>query len=349
MRAYLAGDAFDDPKARATFYSQAVDALKALPGVRHAVATSSIPGDDGGGPARLLVDGRTNRGDEIPVQVIATTSELFDTFGLRMVDGRTFTAAESTDPDARVALVNERLAQRLWPNTSALGRRIGFSGQADDINWFRVVGVAPNVHYEEVGEETDQSQMNVFMPYALNAPRTAAVLLRTDGDPQTLMTPARDALRQVHAGLPVYDIRTMRQVRRFTTWEQQVYGVMMGTFAATALLLACLGIYALLAYAAKRRTQEIGVRLALGANATDVVSLFMRQAWRIGAAGLIVGLVLAVALARAMQGVLFAVEALDPLMFAGTAGALLLVVAAASYFPARRASRTDPMLALRAD
>ena len=348
MRAYLAGDKFDDPKARATFFSQAVDALKGLPGVRHAVATSSIPGDDGGGPARIVVDGRTSRGDEVPVQVIASTAELFDTFGLRIVAGRSFTASEAVDPEARVVLVNERLAQRLWPNTSVLDRRIGFRGR-EEIDWFRVIGVAPNVHYEEVGEETDQSQMNVFLPFASNAPRTAAVLLRTEGDPQTLMTPARDALRKVHAGLPVFDIRTMTQVRRFTTWEQQLYGVMMGTFAATALLLACLGVYALLAYAAQRRTQEIGVRLALGANATDVVTLFMRQAWRIGAAGLIAGLGLGVALARAMSGLLFAVDALDPWMFAGTAAALLAAVAAASYFPARRAARTDPMSALRAD
>lgn len=282
------------------------------------------------------------------IQVIASTSELFETFGLRIIAGRSFTAAEAVDPDARVALVNERLARRLWPNTSALDRRIGFRG-AEDIDWFRVVGVAPNVHYEEVGEETDQSQMNVFLPYALNALRTAAVLVRTDGNPQTLMTPARDALRKVHAGLPVYDIRTMGQVRRVTTWEQQLYGVMMGTFAATALLLACLGVYALLAYAAQRRTQEIGVRLALGANASDVVTLFMSQAWRIGAAGLVVGVALGIALARALSGLLFAVDALDPVMFAATAAALLVAVAAASYFPARRAARVDPMIALRGD
>jgi ABC-type antimicrobial peptide transport system permease subunit len=128
-----------------------------------------------------------------------------------------------------------------------------------------------------------------------------------------------------------------------------LYGVMMGTFAATALLLACLGIYALLAYAAQRRTQEIGVRLALGANATDVVGLFMRQAWHIGAAGLVAGLALGIGLARAMRGILFAVEPLDPVVFAGTAAALLLAVAAASYFPARRAARTDPMIALRTE
>jgi putative ABC transport system permease protein len=348
MRAYLAGDQFDEPEARAVFFTQVVDAVKRLPGVRHAVVTSSIPGDDGGNPARIVIDGRTGVGEELPVQVIAATSELFETFGLRIIDGRTFTSAESVDPDARVTVLNERLAERLWPNESAVGRRIGFPGR-EQTDWFRVIGVAPNVHYEEVGEETDQSQMNLYLPYALSAPRTAAVLIRADGDPLTLIGPVRDAVRQVRAGLPVYDIRTMREVRRFTTWEQQFYGVMMGTFAATALLLACLGVYALLAYAARRRTHEIGVRLALGANAQNVVGLFMWQAWRIGMAGLAAGVVLAIGIARALGGILFAVDALDPWMFIGTAAALIAAVAAASYFPARRAARTDPMVALRAE
>jgi predicted permease len=146
MRAYLTGDAFDEPKARATFFNQAVDALRTLPGVRSAVATSSIPGDDGGGPARMLVDGRTSRGDEVPVQVITSTAGLFDTLGLRVVDGRAFTATEATDPEAGVAMVNDRLARRLWPNESSIGRRIGFRSSDDGLNWFRIVGVAPNVH-----------------------------------------------------------------------------------------------------------------------------------------------------------------------------------------------------------
>jgi len=191
--------------------------------------------------------------------------------------------------------------------------------------------------------------MNLYMPYALSAPRTAAVLLRAEGDPRALIAPARDALRRVHAGLPVYDARTMHEVRRFTTWEQRFFGEMMGTFAVIALLLACVGIYALLAYAARRRTHEIGVRLALGANTSTVVSLLMWQAGRIGAVGLIAGLAMSLALTRTLSGVLFGVNVLDPWLFVGTGAALLVAVGAASYLPARRAARTDPMMALRAE
>jgi hypothetical protein len=310
--------------------------------------TSSVPGDDGGNPGRVVIDGKTTPGDELPVQIVSATAGLFATFDLRLLEGRAFSAAESIDPAARVTVINERLAQRLWPGASALGRRVGIAGPTE-IEWFRVVGVSPNVYYEEVGEATEQSRLNMFVPFALSAPRTAAILLRVNGDPQSFGAAARSALHRVRAGLPVYDVRTMREVRRFTTWDQQFFGVMMGGFAATALLLACLGLYALLAYAARRRTHEIGVRLALGADTRAVAALFFGQALRIGAAGLAAGLLLSIAMARALRGILFAVDAFDPALFAGTAAALLLTVAVASYAPARRAGRTNPMAALRAD
>ncbi len=348
MRAYLAGDVFDEPSARAVFFNQAVEALTAQPGIQSAVVTSSIPGDDGGNPTRVVVDGRTAAGDEVPVQVVSATGGLFQTLGLEVLDGRTFSPAESADTDIRVALVNQSLARRLWPDGSPVGRRVGLPG-AEGVEWLRVIGVAPNIHYEEIGEQTEQSQMTLFVPLALSAPRTAAVLLRVQGDPRAAVPGARSALHQLRAGLPLYDIRTMSEVRRFTTWEQQFYGVLMGAFAATAVLLACLGIYALLAYAARRRTHEIGVRLALGADTRDVLSMFAWQAVRISVAGLVVGVALALALAKALNGLVFGVDVFDPRLFATTALALLSVVALASYLPAKRAARTDPVVALRAD
>jgi putative ABC transport system permease protein len=348
MRMYLSGDAFDEPHARAAFFERATQSLKDVPGIMTAVVTSSIPGDDGGSPIRLVIDGRTTPADELPASVISTMGDLFETLGLKTLEGRTFTAAESADPEARVAMINSRLAQRLWPGSSPVGRRIGIAS-GDSVAWFRVIGVAPDVHYEEVGEETDQSRLNVYVPFAYTAPRVAALLVRAEGDPRLLMVPARDALRRVNAGLPIFDARTMQDVRRFTTWEQEFFGLMMASFAATALLLACLGVYALLAYASRRRTHEIGVRLALGAGARAVVSLFLWQAGVIGTAGLCVGLGLSVLLAKALSGILFGVNALDPWLFLGTAGALLFAVTVASYLPARRAARTDPMVALRTE
>jgi putative ABC transport system permease protein len=348
MRVYLTGDAFDENVDRAAFFSRVVDSVQALAGVAAVAATTSVPGDDGGNPLRIVTDERLTPGEEVGAQSITTSAGLLDALGLQMIEGRTFTASEAADPEARVTILNQQLARRLWPTGSAVGRRVGLPSE-DEIIWMRVVGVAPDLVYEELGEQTEQSRMNLFFPYAMLAPRTMALLVRSQGDPASLALPVRDTLRRVHAGLPVYDIRTMQEVRRFTTFEQRFFGSMMAIFAGTALLLACLGVYALLAYAARRRSHEIGVRLALGAEPRDVVGLFVRQAGRIGVIGLIAGLGLAIAVARALRGTLFAVDAFDPRFFIATASALLAVVLIAGYVPARRAANIDPVRALRVD
>jgi putative ABC transport system permease protein len=296
----------------------------------------------------VVTDEHRTPGDELGAQVIGTTPELFATLGLAIQDGRTFTASENAARDVSVTILNERLARALWPNRSAVGRRIGLLG-GDEVRWVRVVGVVPDLVYEELGEQTDQSRMNLYFPYGVTAPRTMAMMVRAHGDPAALRVPVRDALRRLHPGLPVYDIRTMAEVRRFTTFEQRFFGTTMGVFASTALLLACLGIYGLLSYAARRRTHEIGVRLALGAEPREVSGMFVRQAGRIGLIGLTTGLVLAVALARMLSGVLFGVDAFDPWLFAGTGAVLLAVVLVAAYLPARRAARVDPVVALRVE
>lgn len=347
-RAYLAGDAYDGVRARAAFFTRATEALQGLPGVTAAAATTSIPGDDGGGSVRVVVDGQSSREEDLPASTIGVTASIFDALGIRVLEGRPLTATEAGDPDARVTVINERLAARLWPNESALDRRVGVRGPSE-VTWLRVIGVAPNVHYEEIGEETDASRMNLYVPYALAASRTMAFVVHTEGSPATLAQPVRDALRQLHAGLPLYELMPMTERRRFTTWEQRFFGQLMGVFAAIALLLACLGVYALLSYAARRRTQEIGVRLALGARPGDVIWLFVRQGSVIGLGGLLLGVVLAVATSRSLSGLLWGVQVVDVPLFAGIAAALLGAVMLASYWPARRASRTDPITALRAD
>ena len=164
-------------QARAAFYRRVVEALAALPGAAAAAVTTSIPGDDGGSERRLVVDGRTREEDEINVQSIGISPALFETIGLPLVAGRTFTEQENENPDANVALINLRLAQRLWPGQSPIDRRIGFRF-GDDIQWLRVVGVAPDVHYEEIGEDTDQSRLNVYVPYAMDGARSMAMLVR---------------------------------------------------------------------------------------------------------------------------------------------------------------------------
>jgi predicted permease len=347
-RAYLAGDAYDDVSTRAAFFTRAAAALQELPGVQAAAATTSIPGDDGGGMVRLVADGQRTVEQDLAASSIGVTPRVFDALGVGLLDGRTFSGAEASDPDARVTVVNARLAERLWPGESAVDRRIGLR-TSTDVLWFRVIGVAPDVQYEEIGEETPASLLNMYVPYAVNGARTMAFVVRARSSPALLMQPVRNALRQLHAGLPLYEVMPMTERRRFTTWEQRFFGQLMGTFAAIALLLACVGVYALLSYAARRRTQEIGVRLALGARPSDVIGLFVRQGGMIAAGGLVLGLVLAIGVASALSGTLWGVDPLDVRLFAGMGVAMLAVVMAASYWPARQASRTDPTAALRSD
>jgi putative ABC transport system permease protein len=344
-RGYLAGDAYNDIKARTAFYQDVARTLASLPGAAAAAVTTSIPGDDGGSDRRLVVDGRTEEADEINVQAIGVTPGLFDTIDLAIVTGRDFTGQETANPEANVALVNQQLADRLWPGESALDRRIGFRS-GDDIQWLRIVGVAPNVHYEEIGEDTDQSRLNVYVPYAMDGSRSMAMLVRAHGSPEALVAPARDALGRIGPTFPVFRLMPMRELRRHTTWEQEFFGDLMAVFAAAALLLACLGIYALISYSVGRRSREIGVRLALGARPGDVVRMLLRETVRVGGLGLSAGLLLAVAVARGLAGGLYGVD-VNAWLFASMALPLAAAIILATWLPARRAARVEPTTALR--
>lgn len=344
-RGYLAGDAYDEVTARAAFYRQVIGALSSLPGVSAAAITTSIPGDDGGSERRLVIDGRTSERDEIYVQSIGISPALFDAIDLPLVAGRTFTEQETENPGANVALINQRLAERLWPGASPIDRRIGFRF-GDDLFWLRVVGVAPDVHYEEIGEDTEQSRLNVYVPYARDGSRSMAMLVRAQGSPDALVAPAREALQRIGPTFPIYRLMPMRELRRYTTWEQEFFGNLMAVFAAFALLLACLGIYALISYSVGRRSREIGVRLALGARPADVIGMLLRESVKVGGTGLVVGLTLALMIARALVGTLYGV-AVDAWLFASMAAPLALAILAATWLPARRAARVEPTVALR--
>jgi predicted permease len=342
---YLAGDAFDDVRARAAFYRQLVDTLRAVPGVAAAAVTTSVPGDDGGDGRQLVIDGRTGAEDTIGVQSIAISPELFDTIGVSLIEGRTFTDAEMQDPDTDVAVVNQELAQRLWPGDSPLSRRLGFYSAAG-ILWLRVVGVAPNIHYEEVGEDTDQSRLNVYVPYARSGARSMSMVMRAQPSPESLVGPVRETLRRAVPAFPVSGPRTMSEVRQATTWEQEFFGDLMAAFAAAALLLACLGIYALIGYSVGRRSREIGVRLALGARPADVVLMLLRETVRVGGTGLFAGLVLAIAVAQLLASTLYGVS-VNGWLFASMALPLAVALLLATWIPARRAAAVEPTSALR--
>ena len=346
-RIYLAGDAYDEPGPRAQALERVAERLRALPGVRAAAATGAIPGDDGGDGIRIVREGDgTLAGEELGVQMVPVAGPLFPTLGLRPREGRAFTAGETVDPSSDVALVNARLAAKLWPQGGAVGRRLGIVG-AEETSWRRVVGVAPDLVYEEVGEENPQSQLTVYVPAAVAGWRTMALLVRTDGDPGPLAAALPRALREVDPGLAPYDLMTMEQRRLVTHWSERFLGRLFGGFATAGLLLACIGSYGLMAFAAARRRREMGLRLAIGATAADLLRLQLGSGARLALGGMLLGLPLAAAVARALAGVLYGVSAWDPKVWLVLPPLLVAVVLLAAYVPARRASLTEPATALR--
>jgi len=348
MRLYLAGDGYDPVETRAAFFRRLADRLREVPGVRRAAATTSIPTDDGGAPGMMVVEGGgVAPGEETGVSIIASTPELFETLAVGLLEGRPFTQSGAANLRAEVAIVNRSLARRFWPGGSAVGRRLGLVA-AGATTWLTIVGVAPEVQYEEFGEETAQSRLDVHVPYAWRgAPRTMALLVRTEGSPGAAAASVRQAIHSLDAGLPIYDLRTMGQVRAFTTWEQRFFGSVMGGFAFAALFLACLGLYGVLAYAVGQRTREVGVRMALGARPQDVVRLVVGEGALLAGLGVVLGLVLSGVVARLLGGILYGVTSWDPSAFVSMAALLSGAALLASYLPARKAARIDPMAALR--
>jgi putative ABC transport system permease protein len=343
---YLAGDAFDDVRIRAAFFRDVTARLAALPGVAAAGLIGSIPGDDGGSARRLVTDGHTGDTDELGVELVSIGPTLFDTLNLPLLEGRTFTEQEAEDASADVAIINQRLASRLWPQAGAVDRRIGFqSGR--EVHWLRVVGVAPDVHYREVGSATEQSQLTVYVPYAMDGSRSMALLVRAQaGAPGSIMAPVRSILREAGPTFAIGRVMPMTELLRLTMSQEQLYGSLMTAFALIALLLACLGIYALVAYSVGRRSREIGVRLALGARPADVIDLLLRETIAIGGTGLIAGLILSAIVARALTVALYGVS-VNAWLFGSTAIPLAAAILFATWLPARRAARIEPTIALR--
>ncbi|HXT52741.1 MAG TPA: ADOP family duplicated permease [Thermoanaerobaculia bacterium] len=348
FRIYLPGDRYDDDGAKARALASVAERLAALPGVASAATTGAIPADDGGDTVRIVRDGAAAAGEEIGVEAMPASPNLWATLGRELVAGRTFTAAESADESADVAIVNQRLAQTLWPSADPLERRIGLAG-GESVRWLRVVGVAPDLVYEEVAETTQQSRLNLYVTPALAGWRTNAVLVRAEGDPSRLIPLLPRALAEVDPAFAAYDVLTMERRREVTAWGERFIARTFSGLAAASLFLACIGTYGLLSYAVSQRRRELGVRLAIGATAGEVVRLLLRDGARLAALGTLLGVPLALATALAVRGLLFGVSPWEPSLWIGLPATLLAAVLLACYLPARRAGAIEPSTALRQD
>lgn len=348
-RFYIAGDQYDPIASRIALVDEVVRRVSVIPGVVGAAATGVIPTDDGGSDIRLMPPtGPESAFDQVGGQLIPVTPSFWDALNLSLSEGRTFTASEAANPEGDAVIVNQRLARAFWPDQSVVTGRTFQVVAGNEPVTLRVVGVAPDLVYEEFGEVTPQSQLNVYVPYARAGWRTQAVLLNVAGpDPAIVAGAVRAEIRAIDPGLAVYDALTMVDRRQYNHWGSQFVGRTMTVFAMAALLLACVGTYGITSYGVAERRREIGVRMAIGATSRDIQRLFLGTGARVAAAGLIVGLPLALLTARSLEGMLFAVSPWQGTVWVTLPTVLLAAILAASYWPARRASALDPAKTLR--
>jgi putative ABC transport system permease protein len=329
-----------------SFYKRLSDNLQSLPGVIDASVTSGLPTrqfDGAGSP--FLIQGRPapEPGHPILTDSRFVGTDYFSTMKIPVLRGRAF-AAEDDDTHPLVALINQAMAQRYWPGADPIGQQIQLVNLPPLGRWFTVVGIAADSRERGAGQ---QVRSMVYIDYAQNMQIGGALLIRTAADPHLLIAPVRDALHSMDQNLSVDTPQTYDEVLAQSLTPERFSVSLLTLFTIFALVLACVGVYGVTAYAVAQRTHEIGVRIALGARRRDVMMMVLGQGLRLAAAGVAIGLVCALGLTQLVSGLLFGVSARDPLTILGVCGALIGVSLLACYIPARRAMNVDPMEALR--
>jgi putative ABC transport system permease protein len=335
---------YPDDASRVRFAEELVRRLETMPGAQHASLTSSLPAM-GSGRNRFAVEGDAYATDQdYPLtRVLIASPNFFSTFEVNLMEGRDFRWSDHEDA-LPVAIVNQPFARRFFDGESPVGRRIRLGDSETEEPWRTIVGVVPDMYMGGVDNEDPEG---IYVPISQDPLRFMSVAVRATANPMGLAPLVRDEVIKIDRDLPIYWVWTMADAIARNTWFYRVFGVIFIIFGAVALFLASVGLYGVMAFSVSRRTQEVGVRMALGAQAKDVLKLVFRQGLVQLVIGLVIGLALATALSRGLEVVLFRVEPWDPLIFFAIVIVLVLTSIAASVVPARRATRVDPMVALR--
>jgi putative ABC transport system permease protein len=331
---------YRDNAQRAQFYERILQRLAALPGVAAVGATSHLPLTSYNLGATLRVEGRPPQPEEREpsAPVARVNPDYFRAMGISLRAGRLIDDSDTQDAPG-VALLSETLARRLFPSEDPLGKRLSVAGLGAT-----VIGVVNDIRYTGLDGEIEQA---VYLSYR-QLPRSGmALVLRGAVEPSSLAPALRNAVREIDPALPVYDVMTMEERLSNSVAARRLNLLLLGGFAALALLLAGVGVYGVISYVVTQRRHEIGIRMALGAQTSDVMRLFIKQGMTLALFGVALGSAGAFALTRVMESLLFDVSPGDPLTFACVALFLSLVALAACYLPARRAARVDPLASLR--
>jgi putative ABC transport system permease protein len=344
MRLNLRGENYNDPRRR-VFYEECLARITALPGVRSAAFTIALPIDGSYWDSAFIAADKTvpALADMPGGSLIPVSADYLETMGIRLLNGRWFTSADTTN-SALVAVINEKLARRLWPGENPIGKRLRHGRPENQTPWREVVGVVADVKLN--GIERD-APLEMYMPLLQEPQNSLGLAVRTSGDPLAAVTAVERAIHSLDKDLPLFSIRSMDQLLGGSLTQRWLTLVLLAGFALLALLLAAIGIYGVIAYSVRQRTHEIGVRIALGAQAGDVLHLVLKQGMRLALMGTVIGLAGALALTRLMMPLLFNVKPIDPLTFAAITAMLALTALMACWIPARRATKVNPITALR--
>ena len=331
---------------RRAFMDRLIDEVEALPGVEAAGTTSVLPFSGSWATTSFNVEGYTPGDDEpIPWGDIRVVYPGFEeALGLRLLKGRFLTENDGPDQPV-VGVVDDELVRRYWPDTDPIGRHVYFGEPgAEGTMEIRVVGVVEHTAHE--GLDADP-RIQLYGSYRQNPQNFANLVIRTDGDPLTMVAAVRGAVRSVDPDMPIAAVRTMSDLVGESMTDRRVLMNLLSIFAAVALLLASLGIYGVMSQLVGERRRELGVRMAFGATAGDVISLVLRQGAMLAVVGILLGLAGSAVLTRVMQSQLYGVSSVDPLTFGAVTGVLLVVALAAVGVAAARAARIDPVTSLR--
>src|SRR5215471_6873909 len=326
-------------RKQVAFFRDVVSRVQRLPGVEYAAITSILPESGRANHTWVRVEGRTYRpGGEPMPDVFRVSPDYFRALSVPLLRGRLF-SEEDDENHPPVALINETMAHQLWPGENPVGKRM----RRGDV-MRTVVGVVGDVY--QYGLDSEKT-MQLYVPFADDPALHITLVVRGSIDPLSLVPSIRAELREVDQDQPVYGVATMEQVLADSMARQRFSMMLLTVFAAGALLLAAIGIYGVLSYTVAQRTHEFGIRQALGARAFDLLRQVVGQSMKLALIGIAAGMAAAVALTRLLRSLLFEVSATDPMTFAAISGLLMLVALLACYIPARRATRVDPLVALR--
>jgi putative ABC transport system permease protein len=316
-----------------------VDRVQSAPGVQSAAVVNRLP--LGGQMQTLQIEFEGHDGT-VNIDSRSASPNYFRTLGIPIVAGRDFRQDDTAD-HAQVGILDDRIARQVFGNQSPLGKRFRIA-IVPGMPWTEIVGVAGHIRHEGLDRDP---RAQVYWPYAQRTQDRVAMVVKTAGDPAAITSAIRAAIREIDPNQPLYDVYPMPEIVARTLLAQRLNLVLVGSFAVLALLLASLGLYGVVSHLTARRSREFGVRLAIGATPAHLLTMVLRQTLVRASMGLLAGLILSAAVTRLLTTMIHGVTPLDPITYLSVAVLLLAAVLAASYFPARRASKTDPLSALR--